>query len=362
MTTDQLPSKVDAKSRDGRNVDERGSQLVFLISQPRAGSTMLSRIIGGHPDIHTLGESWVMLVPFRAHWAAKEWPDVEYMVMEFLKRIPEGENEYREGVRRMYGYLYSRARALSGKRFFLDKTPNYYWIINELAATFPEARFVLLFRNPLAVLVSMLDWYVDGRRWISLHKNLRDLLEAPKSLLAAKRDFGSSAFVTHYETIVREPEQELARFCQWFDVPYDPRMIDYGSNGLPPFACGDTRQVYNQTRPVRSFVDKWQAELADPQVWRLAHDYLQALGPETVAAMGYDFDELTSVVKRHRPSRSRLVFTVPLDHIQRDEARYPEFFWYDFLRLASSIRRRGFARTVRSAYRRLRSQSFPDWI
>ena len=38
-------------------------QIIFLISQPRSGSTLLQAILGGHPDIHTCSEPWIAL-PF----------------------------------------------------------------------------------------------------------------------------------------------------------------------------------------------------------------------------------------------------------------------------------------------------------
>ena len=40
--------------------------LIFLISQPRAGSTLTQRILGSHQDIHTISEPWIMLHPFYA--------------------------------------------------------------------------------------------------------------------------------------------------------------------------------------------------------------------------------------------------------------------------------------------------------
>ena len=60
----------------------RGENLVFIISQPKAGSTLLQRIVAGHPDIQTSAETWLMLHPvyglrktgiqanYNANWAA----------------------------------------------------------------------------------------------------------------------------------------------------------------------------------------------------------------------------------------------------------------------------------------------------
>jgi len=70
----------------------------------------------------------------------------------------------------MGGTLYNRALEVAGKRFFLDKTPRYYFIIPELKNVFPEAKFIILLRNPLAVLSSILNtWFQNNLQ--ALQKN-----------------------------------------------------------------------------------------------------------------------------------------------------------------------------------------------
>ena len=133
--------------------DDQGSNLIFLISLPRSGSTLLQRILGGHPDIATLAEPWVMLHPLYA--LKRAGIETEYDAVlarealdDFLGQIDGGETAYVEGVRRFAGDLYARALARQGKRLFLDKTPRYYRIIPELRQVFPRAKFIILLRNP----------------------------------------------------------------------------------------------------------------------------------------------------------------------------------------------------------------------
>ena len=45
-------------------------------------------------------------------------------LQEFLKILPEGEETYFEGIRRMYTYLYETALNTSGKQYFLVDTPH----------------------------------------------------------------------------------------------------------------------------------------------------------------------------------------------------------------------------------------------
>ena len=75
----------------------------------------------------------------------------------FLQTLPRDQDEYFEGARWMYNYLYEGALPGTGKGYFLDKTPRYYLVIPELYCTFPKAHYIFLLRNPVAVLCSILE-------------------------------------------------------------------------------------------------------------------------------------------------------------------------------------------------------------
>src|SRR5690349_16987156 len=131
-----------------------GKDLIFIISQPRSGSTLLQRVLAGHPDVHTSAETWLMLHPvyakkrggleaeYNEQWAADA-------VAEFLAYYTEGPGVYDDAIREWARVLYGHALERSGKRFFVDKTPRYYYIVDDLVRLFPQAKFVFLLRNPM---------------------------------------------------------------------------------------------------------------------------------------------------------------------------------------------------------------------
>src|ERR1044072_3474104 len=224
-------------------MSSRGENLIFLISQPRAGSTMLQRMLGSHLAIHTVGEPWLMLHPLYA--LRSEGYDAEYSaptarqaVEEFLRTIPSGEDEYLEGVRRMCTHLYETSLATSAKRYFLDKTPRYYLVIRELVRVFPEAHYIILFRNPLATLHSIIrTWIKDQWGWLYYYRN--DLMEAPRLVLEAARLAGERAMVVHYEQLVQNPQNELRRICERLGEKFTGEMIEAGAENLPHWHYGD---------------------------------------------------------------------------------------------------------------------------
>ena len=158
------------------SIGARGEGLIFMISQPASGSTMLQRILGNHSQIHTLNEPWLMLHPLyalrgRGHEAEYDARAGWLRLKEFLKHVPAGNEAYLEGVRRMCAYLYDCALAPTGKRFFLDKTPPYYFIIPELQETFPDARIIFLLR------------------WIHLFKNIHIRILCVTTIFKANQQY-----------------------------------------------------------------------------------------------------------------------------------------------------------------------------
>jgi hypothetical protein len=295
----------------------QGDNLIFLVSQPRVGSTMLQRILGAHPDLHTMSEPWLV---FQALTALREGDPpgstlpaqmARRGVRDFIGSLPGGEDAYREGVRRMYGFLYEQALLAAGKPYFVDKTPWYSLIVPELALTFPRARFLILFRNPLAAFVSFIEtWIADIWKWADQFKPC--ILDFPRLLLDGRDSLQERAFVVRYEELVRDPAAVVQGVCNWLRIDFRSEMVDYGRANLPVFPRGDPHRVYQHVRPTTEYVDAWQARLADPQMWRWVSEYLEALGPDTVEQMGYSYMEMRSVVNSYRPLRIRLAGTLSL--------------------------------------------------
>jgi hypothetical protein len=326
------------------NFELQGKNLIFLISQPRAGSTLLQRILGGHPDIHTASEPWLMLHPlyalkpdgyqaeYNSHWACKA-------VQSFFQTLPGGKNEYIEGARLMYAYLYERALANSGKCYFLDKTPRYYFIISELYRIFPKAHYIILLRNPLAVLCSILNTWVK-ENWFSLYNYKHDLIQAPNLLLKEIEALGEQCVVVHYEKLVENPECEIKRICEKLGVPFVSEIIEYGSKDIPRWHYGD-KKVYHYTQPASQNAEKWIQALSAPKVWRLANDYLQLLGKETIEQMGYSYEELQQIIEAHQPHWIRLWFTFSLVWLLKKPVEERKSWQRGIVRLIKSLRQRG---------------------
>ena len=270
-----------------------GEGMVFLVSLQRSGSTMLQRILGSHPDIHTTAEPWVMLHPFyqlKGEGVATEYNAqfARQAVVEFLDQLPGGEENYYDAVRQMANVMYSRAVRFSGKSRFLDKTPRYFRILPELIRTFPRAKFVVLLRNPLAVLASVLDtWFGGDAASFEQSEHGRDLLEGPGLLARAIREFGDRIHVTRYEDLVTDSWAEVQRICDYLGLPPYRPMLDYGDIPAPEGNFGDALRVHRHKAPVDDYRDKWVSTLEGFGLMDYARRYAESVGMRVFSELGY---------------------------------------------------------------------------
>jgi hypothetical protein len=278
-----------------------GENLIFIISQPKAGSTLLQRILAGHPDIQTSAETWLMLHPayglrrkgiktdYNARWASTG-------VREFLDHYADGRDTYLDGIRSFAESVYGRVLDKHGKKLFLDKTPRYTMIIDELIELFPNAKYVLLIRNPLAILKSEIHTYI-GDNWPQLAKFGPDLLDAPRRLVAARDSLGDAGFEIRYEDLVSEPERNVRALCDFLGISFSPDMLDYSGTPPPVGRMNDPVGVHRHTAPSTESLARWKELAGDRQLRHFALSYLDDIGTSTLARLGYDTAQLRAEIE-----------------------------------------------------------------
>ncbi len=277
-----------------------GENLIFIISQPRSGSTLLQRILYGHPDIQTSAETWLMLHP--VYGLRKTGSTAEYStrfayegVEEFLQNYTDGTEVYLNAIREWARTIYQNAIEKNNKIYFLDKTPRYFFIIPELYQLFPKAKFIFLLRNPLAVLASELSTYVKTK-WPVLGVFKPDLISAPGWILDGIDLLGKNGYVIRYEQFVRDPEHSIRALCDFLALDFHEAMLDYSKTPKPVGRYNDPTGIDQHTKPSTGSVEKWKAMVDDDQALYFAQSYLAALGEQTISKLGYDYQGMFRIL------------------------------------------------------------------
>lgn len=158
-------------------------RVVFIVSLPRAGSTVAKRFLGDHPRITLSGMS-----PSHNWWDA--W-----------------------SLQRFYHSVLDRV--------VLDKRTLYIYHLDEIIRTFRRhVRLLLLVRDPRDQLLSLRNFerhqsYPRDERFYDLWTGTyRSALETITSL-----DFGGYARLLRYEDLVEAPGEVKRSFLEWVSLP-----------------------------------------------------------------------------------------------------------------------------------------------
>ena len=147
------------------------NNIIFLISQPRSGSSFLQIQLSLNKSIYSPPESSFLLKYLYKYnnFDRLSYDTVyfEHSVNDFLQKEKYIllDREFRKFVLNFYNN-YGNSRNL----YFLDKSPRYYHILSSLLRIFPDSKFIILLRNPLAVLNSILRYHYD----YNLNKSLSE--------------------------------------------------------------------------------------------------------------------------------------------------------------------------------------------
>lgn len=296
--------------------DFSDKNLIFIISQPRSGSTLLQTLLSKQSQITTLPETWILLPLLSILKPDMTIADYNSLsaqraISNFIAALPNAYESYHEAIRRMVLHLYEQACYGSQAQYFIDKTPRYYYIIEEIRTVFPNALIIILYRNPLAVLCSLIDRKQGN--WYQLQFNRHDLLEAPRYLLEATKLTESNTIVLRYEDYLRNPVclHQIFEHLN-LSIPEDLTRYELEEQEEHSFPTFGDDKIHQAAEIVPARAESWISKLEDPQTWRLAHDYLHYLGRDTITQMGYDFDELQEILQSHTPAPLWKHTTMPL--------------------------------------------------
>jgi hypothetical protein len=268
-------------------------RLLFVISPPRAGSTLLQQMLGSHSAIYTHPEPHLITplayLGYHAHVDKAPYDHINAAeaMRAFVARLPGGEEDYLDALRAYADTLYGRMLAPSGRRYFLDKTPAYATVLPFLSALYPKAKYVVLTRHPLSVMSSYANSFFVGN-WREA-RAFNPIVERYVPAMAAfLRKQAVPMLHVRYEALVQAPEAELARIFDFLGLAHEPDAVNYKKNFKAQNGMGDPIGVQKHARPTTESVEKWVPELlSDPDKLALARDIVARLSDEDLDSWGY---------------------------------------------------------------------------
>lgn len=273
--------------------------MLFVISSPRSGSTMLERMLESHSQIAG-GPEPHLLTPL-AHlgvWDKVDKAPYDHVLAAesqklFVDQLPGKEQDYWDACRAYCDVLYGRFLESHGGEVCLDKTPAYALVLPFIAKVFPDAKYVVLTRHPLATFSSYANSFFDGD--YETAQNFNPLLNRYVPAIAAfLRQQDVPGLHVRYEDLVADPEAWMERISSYVGVPYEPETVNYGDRaGGERAGLGDPIGVQQHKRPSTASLHKWVDELkADDAKRTMMEGVIASLDPVDLETLGYPLDTL----------------------------------------------------------------------
>jgi len=218
--------------------------MFFIFGSPRSGTTLLAQCLNNHSEIIVPHET-NFIIPMGFVFSSIREPDLgkeiiiklitgspdfktsigEYLDEEKISKIING-CDYHPA--RMLNSLYAELATSTGKKIAGDKSPNDLLNLNALVSQGglddASMKIIHIVRDIRDVMVSLnkAKWLKDldlsfPRFWSNSNLYLNSLYKDKKNRYLLIR----------YEDMVHQPEYVLHKACDFLEVDFQPRMLDF---------------------------------------------------------------------------------------------------------------------------------------
>lgn len=249
----------------------------FIFGCPRSGTSLLSSMLGAHPNLAIPYESHLYdsIYPIVQRYSDLSRPSARARVVSEILRTEHIRNwtpppllANTLGTIDRYdfhgivdGLMRAWARS-QGKSRWGEKTPQHTFCWRTISAGFPGLQVIHLIRDGRDVALSYRNAFFGPKHVYPLACRWQRYLLAAEE---ARANLGDQAFLqVRYEDLVQSPELELRRICTFLGEDFAPSMLAFQDRH--PFHA-DQRNARNLCLPVMSQnAGKWRTQMTPREV------------------------------------------------------------------------------------------------
>jgi tetratricopeptide (TPR) repeat protein len=196
-----------------------GREVIFVVSLPRSGSTLVEQILAAHPEVEGASELTDLEAVLEEESRRREIPFPEWV------RLATAEDFARLG----HGYLARTARWRQDRPRHTDKMPDNWLYVGVLGAMLPGAAVVDVRRDPVEVGWSCFkqQFYRVPHFSNALGDIAAYLREHDRALATFAEAPSGRLRIQHYEALVGDPEGEVRALLAFCGLPFDPACLAF---------------------------------------------------------------------------------------------------------------------------------------
>lgn len=195
-----------------------GREVVFIVSLPRSGSTLVEQILASHSQVEGAGEL----------------PDLPLVIAEESRRRGQpfphwvGAMQPTDWERLGKRYLERTAHWRRVRPIFVDKLPNNWMYLGAIRAMLPGARIVGCRRDPLETCFSCYRQYMQNSDYANRFEDLAAFWRDYDVSLREARGLWPAHVHEHiYEDLLAEPEPVVRSLLEFCALEYEPACLAF---------------------------------------------------------------------------------------------------------------------------------------
>jgi tetratricopeptide (TPR) repeat protein len=225
---------------------------IFIVSLPRAGSTLLEQILSSHSQVEgTMELPDIMTISRQLGGRRKRSEESRYP--EILAEL-DADELGKLGERYISE---TRIQRKTDAPYFIDKMPNNFQHVGLIHLILPNAKIIDARRHPLGCCFSAFkQHFARGQNWSyrleEIGRYYRDYVE----LMAHFDDvLPGRVLRVHYESVVEDTEAEVRRLLEYCGLPFEEACLQFYNN---PRAVRTASSEQVRTPIYREGIEHWR--------------------------------------------------------------------------------------------------------
>jgi len=295
----EMPNTRGINSFQSKNQGQKpftDDNLIFLLGNPRSGTTMMQKLITTSASICTTGEPWIQLLLSGSSNSSLTTSRFNVDLMKGALKAVEEENNLpsltnnllREFSFKYYAELQNTISPTA--KYFMDKTPRYSMICEEVINRHPDAKYILMTRNPFEIACSVISsWTKNVHSFLTSAALVADFEVGLVNLFKLKNNPPSNFLLTSYDLVTQDADKELRRIADFLGLEFSEFSLDY-SKTTKKFRFGDDKQADRVSKVVKN-KNSWRSAFNNKGEYLNLIKYLESLPKDVLNSMGYSVPE-----------------------------------------------------------------------
>jgi tetratricopeptide (TPR) repeat protein len=245
---------------------------VFLVGFPRSGTTLLEKVLGGHPDAVALEEINHLVASGVELVSAAGWPKLQALTRSEA-----------DACRTTYWRLVNESLGDLEDKILVDKLPLHTLELPLIATLFPDARILFAVRDPRDVVLSCFRrrFQVNAAMFEFLTlAGAADFYDATMSLaMTARSKLPLNLREVRHETVIADFDREVGEILEFMGADWNPEVRNFAervagpmrtpsyaqlARGLNAGGVGQWRRYERHLQPVLGMLEPWVGHFGYP--------------------------------------------------------------------------------------------------